>query len=70
MYYLIEISDTTGGVAKAITGKDSLDSATMQLHQTLASAMANSAVSSCLCMIIDARGAVQRYEFWERGDAV
>lgn len=71
MYYLIEISDTTGGVAKAIYSKADLDAAAMQLHQTLASAMANSAVSSCLCMVIDGRGAVQRYEYWGReSDAV
>jgi len=70
MYYLIEISNTTSGIAKAITSKDTLDTAAMQLHQTLASAMANEAVSSCMCMVIDGRGAVQRYEYWERSDAV
>ena len=66
MYYLIEITDTTGGIAKAITDKADLTAATMSLHQTMASAMANSAVNSCMCMIINGTGAVQRYEYWER----
>lgn len=69
MFYLIEISDTASGVAKAITEKTSLDSAYMTLHQTLASAMANEQVHSCMCMVIDAVGAVQRYEYWERASA-
>ena len=66
MFYLIEISNTTSGIAKAIYDKDSLDAASMQLHQTFASAMANEDVSSCLCMIIDGHGNTQRYEYWER----
>lgn len=68
MYYFIEITTTTNGTAKAITEKSSLQEAEMQLHQTLASAMANPDVSSCVVMIIDSRGAVQRYEYWERPD--
>ena len=52
MYYFIEIDETAGGIAKAITGKATLQEAEMQFHQTLASAMANSNVSSCMCMII------------------
>ncbi len=66
MYYLIEIADTKAGVAKAITDKESLDAAYMTLHQTLASAMANADVNSCMCMVINGQGAVQRYEYWER----
>ena len=66
MYFLIEISDTSSGIAKAIWEKTDLTAATMQLHQTLASAMANSAVRSCVCMVIDAQGAIMRSEYWER----
>lgn len=66
MFYLIEISDTKSGIAKAITEKQTLNDAYMQLHQTLASAMANSNVNSCMVMVIDGRGSVLRYEFWER----
>ena len=66
MYYLIEVTDTKSGIAKAITDKSTLNDATMQLHQTLASAMANSNVNSCMAMVIDAHGSVQRYEYWER----
>ena len=66
MYYLIEISVTNSGIAKAIWDKDNLDTAMMQLHQTLASAMASENVSSCMCMIIDYQGMALRHEYWER----
>lgn len=66
MYYLIEISTTKDGIAKAIWDKDTLDLAYMQLHQTLASAMANENVSNCMCMVIDGHGATMRHEYWER----
>lgn len=66
MYYLIEITETNDGTAKAIWDKPTLNDATMQLHQILASAMANEAVGSCLCMVIDAHGAVLRHEYWGR----
>lgn len=66
MYYLIEISTTNEGVAKAIWDRETLDLATMQLHQTLASAMANENVQSCLCMVINSKGDTQRYDYWER----
>ena len=64
--YLIEVSVTTSGTAKAITSKTDLDAALMSLHQTMASAMANANVSSCLCMVIDQYGAVIRNEYWAR----
>ena len=71
MYYLIEITDTNSGVAKAITSKSDITTAIMSLHQVLASAMANANVSSCACLVLDAKGTVQRYEYWEReNDAV
>lgn len=46
MYYLIEKATTTQGTAKAITDKSDLTSATMALHQVMASAMANPDVES------------------------
>lgn len=66
MYYLIEVSDTTSGTAKAIWDKPSLDSATMALHQTMASAMANENALSCLCMVISEKGETLRFDYWER----
>lgn len=66
MYYLIEITTTSEGVAKAITEKNDLNSAYMQFHQTLASAMANESVQSCLCMVINEKGATMRHEYWTR----
>lgn len=66
MYYLIEKATTTQGTAKAITDKSDLTSATMALHQVMASAMANADVINALAMIIDDTGAVQRHEYWVR----
>lgn len=68
MFCVIEIITVSGTPAKAIWDKDSLDSAKMQFHQTVASAIANVNASSCLCMVIDGRGAVQCYEYWERAN--
>lgn len=66
-YFLIEISKTLNGqVAKAIWEKETLDLALMQLHQTLASAMANENVDYILVQIIDGRGANYRSEFYQR----
>ena len=67
MYYLIEKTVSNGASAKAIWEKETIDLALMQLHQVLASAMANQNVSSALCMVIDERGNVVRpAEYWER----
>ena len=66
MYYLIEKSTTSSGVAKAFTDKSDLTQAQMAFHQTIASAMANSAVQNILVMVIDERGGTQNYEYWER----
>ncbi|MBO7667766.1 MAG: hypothetical protein J6T26_04820 [Firmicutes bacterium] len=68
MFYVIEITIVSGTAAKAVWDKESLEAAKMQFHQTLASAMANPNVSSCLCMVIDGRGAVINCEYWERTD--
>ena len=69
MYYLIEKTTTqTGSPAKAISEKPNIDNAMMTLHQVMASAMANSAVTSALVMIIDERGAIQASDYWERSN--
>ena len=68
MFYLVEISVVNGTAAKAVWDKASMDAAVMQLHQTMASAMANANASSCLCMVIDDHGAVYRHEYWERAE--
>ena len=68
-FYLIEISNLKDGTEpKAVWAKDNYDTAQMQYHQTLASAMANQNVVSCLCQIIDGKGKVYMSQFWERGD--
>lgn len=69
MFYLIEKTTTAAGTAKAIWDKPSLDAAVISLHQTMASAMANAEAQTALTMIIDEKGAVQRYEYWVRPDA-
>ena len=66
MFYLVEITDVNGDVAKAIWDKPNLDSAVMALHQTMASAMANANARSCLCIVINDKGATLRFDFWER----
>ena len=66
MFYLIEISVSGGVPAKAVWDKSTQDEAIMQMHQTLASAMSNPSVTSCLCIVIDGRGMTIRNEYWER----
>ncbi len=71
MYYLIEITTYSNGTptAKGVYTHDSADAAAAAFHQKMAGAISNAAYASELCIIIDGRGAVQRYEFWERGAA-
>lgn len=69
MYYLIEITNYNNSTptAKGVYSYDNLDAATAAFHQKMAGAINNATYASELCMIIDERGAVQRYEFWVRG---
>ena len=71
MYYLIEISTYTDSTptARAIYGYDNPDEATAAFFGKMRGAIVNSSYASELCMIIDERGAVQRYEYWERRNA-
>lgn len=66
MFYVIQISTTTEGVAKAITEQSTKDLATMEFHQVLASAMANANVSECVCMVVTSTGAIVRNEYYKR----
>ena len=66
MCYLIEKTETASGPAAAIWEKTDTNAAIMALHSTFASAMANDAVLNCLCMVIEANGAVVRSEYWRR----
>ena len=65
-YYLIEIADTTDGVAKAITEKTTEDDVMMVYHQTLASARANKKCKSILAYVISGKGGYLVSEYWER----
>lgn len=66
MFYIIEKSVTTEGTAKAINEQSDYDLAVMQLHQVMASAIANPIVKTALCIIMDERGATKKAEYWER----
>lgn len=66
MYYLIEISTTSENTAKAIWDKNTLDDATIALHQSMAFGMSSENVLQILCMIINSTGAVMRSELWQR----
>lgn len=56
MYYVVEVSTTENGTAKAVTEKETLDGAKMLFHQVMASIMANNKVESGLCVVLDANG--------------
>ena len=65
MFYLIEITNMKDGTEpKAVWDKNSLNDAERQFHQTLASAMSNENVLSCLCMIIDSTGRTVKKEYY------
>ena len=66
MYFLVEITSTADQTAKAIWEKASIDEATMALFQGMASAIANIAVQTAMFMVINLKGEIQRYEYWER----
>ena len=68
MYYLIEISTYNNGepTAKAIYSYETSDEATAAFYGKMRGAIVNVSYATELCMIVDGRGAVQRYEYWER----
>lgn len=55
-YFILEITTTEAGTAKAITEVSTLDNAKMLFHQIMASAYANNDVTYALAQIIDDRG--------------
>lgn len=66
MYFLVEITSTASETAKAVWEKSSIDEATMALFQGMASAIANINVQSAMFMVLNLKGEIQRYEYWER----
>ena len=68
MFYLIEIStynDSTP-IAKAIYSYETHDEALAAFYGKMRGALVNSSYQSELCMIINERGSVQRYEYWQQ----
>lgn len=55
-YFVIEITTTADGTAKAIHEKESEAAARMVYHQIKASAYANDKVTFALCQIVDENG--------------
>lgn len=70
MFYLIEITTYEDNTKDAygVYPQETLDVATASFHQKMAGAIRNENYASELCLLIDGRGAVQRYEYWERGN--
>lgn len=64
LYYVVEISHTKQGIAKAVTEKPDLDGARMLYHQVLSSMLANENVTFGICTILDNDGQ-QMPEFTE-----
>ena len=67
MFYLIEISKQKDkDVSKAIYSYEDRDMAIGTFHNKLGGAMRNDTFLSEMCMVVDYRGGVQVYEYWER----
>lgn len=67
MYYCIEISKIKDkDISKAIYTYDDRDVAVGTFHQKLGNAMRSDLVLSDMLMVIDGRGSIQAYEYWER----
>lgn len=64
-FYVVEISTTAEGTAKAIAEKEDFNEARMLYHQILASMMANTNVTEGICTIIDSN-ARQLIDFTEK----
>lgn len=66
LYFMVEITTKKSGeVVKALWDYPDLDTAVMNFHNSIASAMANAEVSSFLRMVIDESGIQFRHEFWQ-----
>lgn len=67
MYYLIEISNQKDKeTSKAIYSYEDRDMAVGTFHQKLGGAMRNDTFLNEMCMVIDERGGIQAYNYWER----
>ena len=66
MLYLVEIANTTGGIAKSITEQPDIDTARMVYHQTMASAMANPAVITMTVVVLTDAGNTVIQDYWVR----
>lgn len=67
MFYLIEISKQKDKeTSKAIYSYEDRDMAIGTFHQKLGGAMRNDTFLNEMAMVIDDRGSVQAYNYWER----
>lgn len=67
MYYLIEISNQKDKeTSKAIYSYEDRDMAVGTFHQKLGGAMRNDNFLTEMAMVIDDRGGLQIYDYWER----
>lgn len=69
-YYVIEITTYLDAETKdryAVSAYDNLDGANSMFHTKMAAALKEtSGVKTEMCMVIDAHGSTQRYEYWEK----
>lgn len=71
MCYLFEKTEATGSAPViAVWAKDNINVACSSLYSIMSSATANENVNNCLCMILDERGGVIKYDYWERSVTV
>lgn len=68
MFYmlLIQIFEDETPAAKALFDYPDMDAAKAALFSTMASSMANDNIKTVVCEIINDRGSVLKYEYWER----
>lgn len=66
MLYLVEIANSTSGIAKAISEQPDIDTARMVYHQTMASAMANPAVNAMTVVVLSEAGNNVIQDYWVR----
>ena len=66
--YLVQIQKFNNGdaSAKALFEYSTKEEAIGAAYSVLASSVANANISSVLCQILDDKGAVLKYEYWER----
>ena len=67
MYYIITIQKfkNTDPEASSMLGYATIQAATSACFSALASAAADDTIKSCMCLIINSEGAVQRFEKYD-----